>query len=174
MTGKKASSRFLRPRTMSDVPLLVDDEQLARLLCPPSHVEKVKPYFKTFEDKHFPKRDIMLGGRPWRAAKHWLDRHWGNIGPNDEFFCPLFVPDKDLGRLVFGLERAREWRSAARYLEARQKLPIVNPIFGGRYWPAVKHYFDECRWDTDGGREVENWDTPPNRRWSPLRKRNPE
>lgn len=174
MPPKPPSPRFVKPTCMADVPLMVDDDQLARLLCPPSHFEKVKPYFTTFEDKHFPKRDIILNGRPWRAAKDWLDRHWGNVSPNDHFHCPLFVPDKELGILVFGKERSREWRSAARYLEGLRKLPMVNPIFGGRYWPAVKIYFDRGDWDTRGGREVENWDTPRKGRWSPLRKRPPE
>lgn len=164
--------RFIKPRSMADVPLIVDDDLLARLLCPPSHVEKVKPYFKTFEDKHFPKRDIILGGRPFRACKDWLDRHWGNLSPNDHFAYPLFVPDKELAHLVFGPERSREWRGAARHLEALRGLTRINPIFGGRYWPAVKDFFDraEYRPRTEG----ENFGAARRGRWSPLRKRDPE
>lgn len=54
---------------------------------------------------------------------------------------PLFASDAEIGAALLGPERAREWGQIAPLLE-RDGLPKVDPMFGGRYVPAVKAYFD--------------------------------
>lgn len=54
---------------------------------------------------------------------------------------PLFLDEVDIARLVLGPGRVSEWKVIAQSLEF-QGLPRVDPVFGGRYWPAVKAWFD--------------------------------
>ncbi|MFG1331125.1 hypothetical protein V5F41_07705 [Xanthobacter autotrophicus] len=81
---------------------------------------------------------------------------------------PLFPCEVDIARAVLGPGRVSEWKAIAIILE-RQGLPRVDPMFGGRYWPAVRAWFDHragigprlIRAVPDG---KENWDPPPGRR----------
>ena len=54
---------------------------------------------------------------------------------------PLFPSEADIARAVLGPGRAQEWRCLAPSLE-RQGMPRVDPVFGGRYWPAVRAWMD--------------------------------
>lgn len=54
---------------------------------------------------------------------------------------PLYATDKQLAEALLG-ERARLWPAIARHFEGRHGLPPVNPLFGGRYVPAVVKFFD--------------------------------
>ena len=61
---------------------------------------------------------------------------------------PLYPDESKLGRLVLG-ERAREWPTKAALLE-REGLPKIDPLMGGRFWPAVKKWFiDRHKLDAD-------------------------
>jgi hypothetical protein len=51
----------------------------------------------------------------------------------------LYPDETKVGRLILG-ERAREWPAKAALLE-REGLPRVDPLMGGRFWPAVKRWF---------------------------------
>ena len=161
MPLKPPSPRFVKPKSMADVPLFVDDDTLARLMVPVSHHDKIKPYFKAFEDKHFPKRDLIMGDRRFRAVKDWLDRYHG-LSPNDHFAFPLFVPDKDLGVKILGPDRSRQWPNLAKYLEFHRAMPVLSTIFGGRYWPALVEYFDQEKYCNE--RDREHWDEMKSRR----------
>lgn len=89
---------------------------------------------------------------------------------------PLFPCEVDIARAVLGPGRVSEWKAIAIILE-RQGLPRIDPMFGGRYWPAVKAWFDRRAGigprltpAVPGGRE--NWDTPsPPRRRAPTEKK---
>ncbi|MFG1247322.1 hypothetical protein [Xanthobacter flavus] len=54
---------------------------------------------------------------------------------------PLFPDEVDIARAVLGPGRVNDWKCLAPSLE-RQGLPQVDPVFGGRYWPAVKAWMD--------------------------------
>lgn len=54
---------------------------------------------------------------------------------------PLFPCEADIARAVLGPGRVSEWKAIAIILE-RHGLPMKDPIFGARYWPAVKAWFD--------------------------------
>lgn len=54
---------------------------------------------------------------------------------------PLFPREADIARAVLGPGRVSEWKAIAIILE-RQGLPRVDPVFGARYWPAVRAWFD--------------------------------
>lgn len=53
----------------------------------------------------------------------------------------LFPSEQEISEYVLGAGRLREWRALAIVLE-RSGLPKVDPILGGRYWPAVRAWFD--------------------------------
>jgi hypothetical protein len=54
---------------------------------------------------------------------------------------PLFADDKIIGIALLGAARAREWIGIVSLLEA-QGFPKIDPIFGGRYTPAIRKYLD--------------------------------
>jgi hypothetical protein len=54
---------------------------------------------------------------------------------------PLYADEEEIGEAVLGFERRKEFRGLAILLE-RQGLPKISPLLGGRYVPAVKHFFD--------------------------------
>lgn len=53
----------------------------------------------------------------------------------------LYPDEKEIAKLVLGT-RAKEWPHTAKFLEDKFNLPKVNPLMGGRYWPAVQRFFD--------------------------------
>ncbi|MCW1844206.1 hypothetical protein [Prosthecomicrobium hirschii] len=53
---------------------------------------------------------------------------------------PLFATDSEIGRALMG-PRWKNFVSLAPLLE-REGLPKIDPLMGGRYWPAVKTHFD--------------------------------
>lgn len=74
---------------------------------------------------------------------------------------PLFAPDEDLAQVVCG-KNAGQWPSIAPLLE-REGMPQIDPLFGGRYVPAVKAWLDaknglgEKPGAADGPEEWEKW-----------------
>ncbi len=60
----------------------------------------------------------------------------------DELSLPLFPSEAQIARAVMGY-RHKDWPSKAKYYEAKDPtFPKINPLMGGRYWPAVKLWFD--------------------------------
>jgi hypothetical protein len=55
---------------------------------------------------------------------------------------PLYPDEQQIAVAVLGAKRARSWPAIARQLEAKDGLPPVEPLFGGRYWPAVVDFFN--------------------------------
>ncbi len=53
----------------------------------------------------------------------------------------LFPDEAEVARLIMGPKRAKTWPERALILE-RQGLPPIDPLLGGRYWPAVRDFFD--------------------------------
>ena len=51
----------------------------------------------------------------------------------------LYPSEAIVARLVLG-DRAKEWPAKAVLLE-RDGLPRIDPLMGGRYWPAVVAFF---------------------------------
>ena len=54
---------------------------------------------------------------------------------------PLFATDEEIGEAVLGRDRRREFADMAQ-LHERNGMPRMCPVWGGRYVPAVKAYFD--------------------------------
>jgi hypothetical protein len=52
---------------------------------------------------------------------------------------PLYPDETEIARRVLG-DRAREWPGKAAVLE-RDGLPKIDPLMGGRFWPAVHQFF---------------------------------
>jgi hypothetical protein len=55
---------------------------------------------------------------------------------------PLYPSEDQIAKAVLGPRRAADWKANAVVLE-RHGLPPIDPLMGGRYWPAVKRYFDD-------------------------------
>ena len=51
----------------------------------------------------------------------------------------LFPTEAEIGRRLG--QKPREWAAKAKVLE-RHGLPRIDPLMGGRYWPAVVAFFD--------------------------------
>jgi hypothetical protein len=54
---------------------------------------------------------------------------------------PLYCTEEQVAELVLGPGHLRDWRDRVVVLE-RQGLPRIDPLMGGRYWPAVLAFFD--------------------------------
>jgi len=55
---------------------------------------------------------------------------------------PLYPTEVRIAREVFGDgDHLGEWKGLAVVLE-REQMPKVDPLFGRRYWPAVKAWLD--------------------------------
>jgi hypothetical protein len=52
---------------------------------------------------------------------------------------PLYPDEAEIARRVLG-GRAREWPGKVAVLE-RDGLPKIDPLMGGRFWPAVQQFF---------------------------------
>lgn len=52
----------------------------------------------------------------------------------------LYPDEDELARCVLG-KKARQWPSIAPTLE-REGLPRIDPLTGGRFWPAVRAFLD--------------------------------
>jgi len=55
---------------------------------------------------------------------------------------PLYPDEERIALEVLGPARAKEWPRLAVYLEQKHRLPPVDELMGGRYWPSVKLCFD--------------------------------
>lgn len=53
----------------------------------------------------------------------------------------LYLSDSEVAARVLGGGRCREWEAIVVLLE-REGLPRIDPLMGGRYWPAVRAYLD--------------------------------
>jgi hypothetical protein len=79
----------------------------------------------------------------------------------------LYPDEAEIARLVLGDARAKDWDGVATVLE-RKGLPPIDPMMGGRYWPAVRAFLDRRhRLNLDAEPPApeadENWDEPPSR-----------
>lgn len=77
----------------------------------------------------------------------------------------LFPDEAEIAQLILGAKRASAWSGLAVILE-RHGLPQIDPLLGGRYWPAVISFFDR-RYGVVGPLHAgyvpdgpENWDEP--------------
>ena len=52
----------------------------------------------------------------------------------------LYPDENELARCVLG-KNAKQWSSIATTLE-REGLPQIDPLIGGRFWPAVRAFLD--------------------------------
>lgn len=55
---------------------------------------------------------------------------------------PLYPSEKEIARAVLGADRAHLWPSIAAHDEQKHGLPKIDAVRGGRYWPAVKRFYD--------------------------------
>lgn len=60
------------------------------------------------------------------------------IKPHDQ--C-LFKTETEIATLLG--QSVGDWQAKSVVLE-RNGLPRIDPLMGGRYWPAVKQFFDRC------------------------------
>lgn len=83
----------------------------------------------------------------------------------------LYPDEKEIARLVLGT-RAPNWPGVASVWE-KAGLPRVDPLTGGRYWPAVERFLDDRYRLHDGGAvagaadgiENPNYDRNWKKRW---------
>ena len=75
----------------------------------------------------------------------------------------LWPDEIELALLLLGPKRAHLWPAIAK-AEEKAGLPRVSAQYGGRYWPAVKAFYDrrhrlleQQSQDNDDEREKENW-----------------
>lgn len=54
---------------------------------------------------------------------------------------PLYPDERRIALAVMGRKRASQWPEKVVALE-RRGLPKVDAMMGGRYWPAVRRFFD--------------------------------
>jgi hypothetical protein len=73
---------------------------------------------------------------------------------------PLFATDAELAPAIMGTARASVWTMAVAHLEGKKGFPPIDPVFGGRYRPAVRKWLDE-RWHMNGP-GMPNIDVPIN------------
>lgn len=88
---------------------------------------------------------------------------------------PLYPDERRIAQEILPPDKVSSWGGIAAVLE-RKGLPTVDPLFGGRYWPAVKAYFDRRHGVSDVTPTTrpdgeENWDAP--RRQQKVRRSGP-
>lgn len=54
---------------------------------------------------------------------------------------PLYPTEAQLAARIVGPGLLKKWTDLAALLE-REGLPPIDPVMGGRYWPAVQVFFD--------------------------------
>ena len=52
----------------------------------------------------------------------------------------LYPTEQELARCILG-KKEKQWSSIVPTLE-KEGLPRVDPLFGGRFWPAVRAFLD--------------------------------
>jgi hypothetical protein len=77
---------------------------------------------------------------------------------------PLYPTEEQIARAVLPPDKTKEWDGIASVLE-RRGFPQIDPLLGGRYWPAVKAFLDRRHGLTDATPAAavdgeENWDAP--------------
>jgi hypothetical protein len=71
---------------------------------------------------------------------------------------PLFADEQSLSDAVLGRGQHSHWRAVVALLE-RRGFPTIDGLMGGRYWPAVKAFFDR-EYDIHGASQVSAPETP--------------
>jgi hypothetical protein len=56
---------------------------------------------------------------------------------------PLYPSEAEVAVAVLGQKRAHLWPSIAEHDEQKLGLPKIDPVKGGRYWPAVERFYDK-------------------------------
>jgi hypothetical protein len=64
-----------------------------------------------------------------------------DLGGAGAMTAGLYLSEPEIARFVLGPKRITEWRGIAAILE-RDGFPKVDPLFGGRYAPAVRAWLD--------------------------------
>lgn len=54
----------------------------------------------------------------------------------------MYLSEAEIAKEVIGPNRLTEWKALAIILE-RKGFPKIDPMFGGRYMPAVRKWLDE-------------------------------
>ncbi len=89
----------------------------------------------------------------------------------------LYPDEAELALVLLGPERAHKWPAIA-VTDEKAGLPRVDRMFGGRYWPAVKKFYDdrfkvipEAKPEPEWRRRLlEDNEPPPGRRGTRSRK----
>jgi hypothetical protein len=53
----------------------------------------------------------------------------------------LYVTEAELARRILGGTGTKRWSNIVSILE-REGLPQIDPLMGGRFWPAVRAFFE--------------------------------
>ncbi|WP_245443989.1 hypothetical protein [Microvirga sp. KLBC 81] len=86
------------------------------------------------------------------------------MGKKPDEPLPLYPTEDQIARAVLPPDNVKSWDGIAAVLEKRG-FPQIDPLFGGRYWPAVKAFLDRRHGLTDATpaqdlEELENWNAP--------------
>jgi hypothetical protein len=76
----------------------------------------------------------------------------GQHSPRGATSDSLFIPDGELHRRVAAHLGRDRFRAAIRVMES-EGFPPMNSLFRGRYWPAVKAWFDNRNGGANAGAE---------------------
>jgi hypothetical protein len=82
---------------------------------------------------------------------------------------PLYPQEDEVAKAVLGrAAKVSQWRALAAVLE-RHGFPQIDPLMGGRYWPAVVAYFNRRHGLADtvplpAADGIENWPCKPSSR----------
>ncbi len=76
---------------------------------------------------------------------------------------PLYPTEEQIARAVMPPSNVKSWDGIAAVLE-RRGFPPIDPLFGGRYWPAVRAFLDRRHGLLENAQAApdgeENWDGP--------------
>jgi hypothetical protein len=61
--------------------------------------------------------------------------------PESNASLPLYPSEEQIARAVLRPDKVKDWPAIAA-IDERKGLPRIDPLHGGRYWPAVKRFYD--------------------------------
>ena len=146
---------------MKDIPLYPSEAEIAEAVLGPRRSGEWKSLAVILERHGLPKIIPQSGARYWPAVQWWLDWYKrqidaGALAPVQGYTAdaiaweapmrplremPLFPSEEEVAFELLGPGKLGEWKGMAPILE-RRGLPPIDPMFGRRYWPAVKQWLD--------------------------------
>jgi hypothetical protein len=88
-----------------------------------------------------PRRETTPGRQERRDGIERLTlRYGGKVIAGEP--SSLYPSEEEIAQCVLGEGKVKQWAALVPTLE-REGLPRVDPLFGGRFWPAVRAWFEQ-------------------------------